>query len=313
MSQCSQHPDRSAGYHCESCGNHLCDECVDSGHALLFCRLCGEQALPLNAAGVGGSSTASAGIASTGSVAGSHVQARQRQKAVSGPYSFGEALFYPFRGLGAFLYVGAILAMLLLAYMPMSLIGRLVLTFLFWSMMIGLQFKIIRTSAEGSVELPDWPEYGDFGERLLDIFAYLFATALLFGPAGVLIWFGRSQVFSTEPNPLFWFLVALLGWLGAALSVVALGAAGRFHRFDVLRIPSHIKALRFTGADGITVANLTFGLGIAVYLLFLALQEIPYVGNIASFGLAAYWIFVSAHFVGVLMRRHIFVLEALYD
>ncbi len=128
-----------------------------------------------------------------------------------------------------------------------------------------------------------------------------------------MVWVGRSQVFITEPNPFFWFLFALLGWLCTALSVMALGAAGRFHRFDVLRIPSHLKALRFTGADGITVANLTFGLGITVYLLDLALQEIPYIGSIASFGLGAYWIFVSAHFIGVLMRRHIFVLEALYD
>ncbi len=140
MSQCNQHPDRGAGYHCESCGNYLCDDCVDSGHALLFCRVCGEQALPVTA-GVSHSTTtvASAGIPSTASVAGSHVQARQRQKAVFGPYSFREALFYPFRGLGAFLYVGAILAMLFLAYVPMLFMGRLVLTFLFWSMMVGLQ------------------------------------------------------------------------------------------------------------------------------------------------------------------------------
>ena len=48
---CATHPTRAATFYCDGCGRRLCDECIESGHRLLFCRHCRERALPLAADG----------------------------------------------------------------------------------------------------------------------------------------------------------------------------------------------------------------------------------------------------------------------
>ena len=44
---CKNHPQLSAQYHCEGCGELLCGNCIEESHVLLLCRICGERAWPL--------------------------------------------------------------------------------------------------------------------------------------------------------------------------------------------------------------------------------------------------------------------------
>lgn len=298
MSQnCAQHPEVAATYQCQGCQSLLCEQCVDSGHALLFCRLCGEQALPLNR-----NQPVTA-------------QERQRRDTVVKPYTFQEALAYPFRGLGLYLYIGAVFVSLMFQVLRAITLGGLAsigLSLGLGWLIIALQFKIVATSAEGKDELPDWPDYSDFVSRLFDLLAYLFIAVLQFGPVAAFAWFGRDQIFTSSPNILFWFVIAVLAWCGNALSLMALGAAGRFDRFDVLLVHCHVRAFLAAGADAVTAANLIYGIGIVVFLLRVTLAQIPFVGAIVSTGLLMYWTFTGPHLVGVVLRRHIFEIEKIY-
>lgn len=46
---CATHPKKRASFVCDGCGELLCWDCVEEGAHLMFCRLCGERALPLDA------------------------------------------------------------------------------------------------------------------------------------------------------------------------------------------------------------------------------------------------------------------------
>jgi len=294
---CVQHPNVAAMFRCDGCGKALCGECIRKGHALLFCTLCGERALPLSE---GQPATA---------------QQVRRLEAVTKPYSFTDALAYPFRGSGLLMFIVAVALMMLIQVMLTFGIGfwRYFFAVGFWSLMIGLQFSIVRTTAEGEDELPEWPDYSDFGERFADILTYVGIALLQFGPAGLYLFLRWETLVAGEPGVFFWAIFALLAWLGAALATMAYGAAGRFARPSILRLDLHTKGFVSGGADAVTAANLTFGLGAAFFVLRLALSAIPILGAILSGIVGAYWFFTSAHIAGVLFRRHIFRLEKLYE
>ena len=294
---CVQHPDVAALFRCDGCGKVLCGDCVRKGHALLFCGLCGERALPLQE-----------GQPAT-------VKQARRHEAVTKPYSFGDAMAYPFRGSGRLMFIVAVVSMMLVQILLTFGMGmwRYLFAAGFWSLMIGLQFSIVRTTAEGDNELPEWPDYSDFGERLADILTYLGIVLLQFGPAALYLFLRMESLVAGEPGLLFWAVFAFLAWLGAALATMAYGAAGRFNRPSILRLDLHTRGFVTGGADAVTAANLTFGLGAGFFVLRLAFSEIPILGAILSGIVGAYWFFTSAHIAGVLFRRHIFALEKMYE
>lgn len=294
---CAQHPAVAAMFRCDGCGKTLCSDCIRKGHALLFCMGCGERALPLNE-----------GQPAT-------VQQARRQEAVTKPYSFMDALAYPFRGSGLLMFIVAVVSMMLVQVMLTFGFGfwRYFFAAAFWSLMIGLQFSIVRTTAEGQDELPEWPDYSDFGERLADILTYVGIALLQFGPAALFLILRMDTLVAGAPGLAFWAIFALLAWLGAALATMAYGAAGRFTRPSILRLDLHTRGFVTGGADAVTAANLTFGMGAAFFVLRLALSEIPILGAILSGIVGAYWFFTSAHIAGVLFRRHIFRLEKMYE
>ena len=294
---CAQHPNVAAMFRCDGCGKTLCGDCIRKGHALLFCGVCGERALPLNE-----------GQPAT-------VQQARRQEAVTKPYSFMDALAYPFRGSGLLMFIVAVVSMMLVQVLLTFGFGlwRYIFAAGFWSLMIGLQFSIVRTTAEGENELPEWPDYSDFGERVADILTYVGIALLQFGPAALFVSLQMDTLVAGEPGLVFWAIFALLAWLGAALATMAYGAAGRFNRPSILRLDLHTRGFFTGGADAVIAANLTFGLGTAFFVLRLALSEIPILGAILSGTVLAYWFFTSAHIAGVLFRRHIFTLEKMYE
>lgn len=294
---CVQHPDVAAMFRCDGCGKTLCGNCIRQGHALLFCTLCGERALPLN----------------EGQPAS--VRELKRHEALTKPYSFADAMTYPFRGSGLLMFIVAVASMMIVQVMLTFGFGlwRYLFAAGFWSLMIGLQFSIVRTTAEGQNELPEWPDYSDFGERMADILTYVGIVLLQLGPAALYLFLRMDTLVSGKPGLVFWGICAVLAWFGAAVATMAYGAAGRFDRPGIFRLDLHARGFLTGGADAVTAANLTFGLGAAFFVLRLALAKIPILGAILSGIVGAYWFFTSAHIAGVLFRRHIFALERLYE
>ena len=294
---CAQHPGVNAAFRCDGCGRLLCEDCIKKGHALLFCSLCGERAMPLDA-----------GQPAT-------VKEVARRQAIAKPYSFQQALFYPFRGVGLYMFLATLASLAFVSFLLQYSGGcySIVLAVGLWSLMVGLQFKIVRSTAEGDDQLPDWPEYMDWGERLGDILIYLVIAVLQFFPVVAFTLLNMGSLLSTEPSLLFWAGFALFAWLGTALGTAAFGAAGRFDRSSVMRVDLHLKALRIGGADSITATNMAFAIGIALFAVRALLQQIPWVGAAAAGILGAYWTFTSAHLAGVLFRRHILDLEKVYE
>ena len=294
---CAQHPGVNAAFRCEGCAKLLCQDCIKKGHALLFCSQCGERAMPLEA--------------------GQPATAREvaRRQAISKPYSFQQALFYPFRGVGLHMFIAALVSLAFVSFLLQYSGGcySIALAVGLWSLMIGLQFKIVRSTAEGDDQLPDWPEYMDWGERFGDILIYLVIAVLQFFPVVAFTLLNMGRLLSPEPSLFFWAGFALFAWIGMALGTVAFGAAGRFDRSSVMRIDLHIKALKIGGSDSVTAANMAFAIGISVFVIRALLQQVPYVGAAAAGVLGAYWTFTSAHLAGVLFRRHILELEKVYE
>lgn len=294
---CAQHPGVAAQFYCDGCGKKLCPDCIRKGHALLFCTLCGERALPLHADQP------------------ADVKGLQRRQAISKSYSFQQALFYPFRGTGLFLFIAALISLGFVTFLLEHGFGIWPIVFAvgLWSLMIGLQFKIVRSTSEGDDELPDWPEYADWGERFMDMLTYLVIAILQFFPVIAFTMLNLGKVLTPEPSLLFWAGFSVLAWLGTALGTVAFGAAGRFYRSSALRIDLHFRALRIGGADSVTATNVVFAAGIVLFVARVLLQQIPIVGAAAAGVLGAYWTFTSAHLAGVLFRRHILELEKIYE
>ncbi|HXU29690.1 MAG TPA: B-box zinc finger protein [Thermoanaerobaculia bacterium] len=293
---CVRHQETVALYRCEGCQSLLCGECAELGHALIFCRLCGERAMLL----------ASDRPASSR-------EARRREVLVR-PYGLGQALLYPFRGFGRYLFLAALVCKWGIEFLVRYSFGcfSYALAAGFWSLLVGLQLKIARSSAEGGEELPDWPDYFSWGERMADILVYLVIQLWQYGLVALYVALGWRTLVAAEPSLPFWFGLAVLFWLGTAAGMMAFGAAGRFLPDNVLRIDRHVRAFRACGSDAVRFTNLLFGIGALVWLARIGLKGIPIAGGMIAGILGTYWIFVAPHLAGLLFRRHLARLEEIY-
>lgn len=295
---CATHADRVAIYQCDGCAKPLCAECVQASHALFLCRLCGERAIPL------------------GGVGPATVKEHAKRQRLSRRYTLAQAFFYPFRGFGLYMFLGTLVSMAIVEFAVRFGIGcfPFLLAIAFWSLMVGLQFKIVDTTAEGGDELPDWPNYLSVGERIPDVLAYVGIAVLQFAPmAAYFFLVGPEQLLTDDPSLLYWIGFSTFGWLGSAMALVALGAAGRFGPGTALRVDLHLRAFVAAGREALVISNLVFVLGIAVWVVRLALRAVPLAGAAVAGTLGAYWIFTSAHLAGLLVRRNAVVFEELYD
>lgn len=294
---CSLHPEAPATYRCDGCDQTLCDACVDAGHALFLCRRCGERALPLDAQRQ------------------AVVREQRFHEKLARPYGLRDAFLYPFRGMGLFGFLATLLSMAFVSFVLRFGIGcyPLLLALAFWSLLAGLQFKIARTTADGDTELPDWPEYFAWSERLAELVTYLALAVLQFAPLALWVLLGASSgLLGFEPSLPFWIGFAACGWLGTTLWVVAFAATARFGGLTALRFDAHLRALRAAGGEGIAMANRVFAIGGLLFLLRGLLDGVPIAGAAAAGTVGAYWLFTSAHLSGLLYRRHRGEFESIY-
>ncbi|MCH9651018.1 MAG: B-box zinc finger protein [Deltaproteobacteria bacterium] len=299
---CSEHPDAKAPFRCESCQRLLCDACIDEGHALQLCSHCGERALPVSGAPP------------------TSLREQRKQQVLDRPYSLKEAFLYPFRGLGAYVFVAALLSFGLANFVLMySIFFILTLVFyiFFLAFMASFQFKIVRTSADGDDELPDWPDFSDLWERLSDLLAVVAIWLLRYSLVFVLVLaVGLERLLEVAMRPhqiWFWAALAICLWLGSALSVMAKGAAGTYDRIDLIQLHLHYKGFRGAGADAVTTTNLVFGVEALLLILSAVLsQGIPVLGSLIAGVLSVYWFLTGPHLIGVLFRRHRRLMDDLY-
>jgi len=299
---CATHSQTVARFQCDGCRKLLCDACIEESHRLLLCKLCGERALPLH----------------TDAPATTTERRQTAIPAAVGPYGLRETLLYPFRGSGLIMFViSLIIAGITTFLAKYSIFGcaALVLWLLWMSLLIGIQFKIVESTAKWENELPDWPQYFSVGERVVEVLTYLVIVLLNFGPlVAFVLAFGWQGLMTMKPSLAFWLGAAAAFWLGTALSVMAWGGAALHWRRSALRIDQHVKALLATGGDGLKTVNLTFVLfGVVVLARALMAKHLPLLGVLLSGVLGIYWTFVAPHLVGVLFRRHAAALHEVYE
>ena len=276
---CRVHPASPAAFLCDGCGAPLCPACVEEGHRLIFCRLCGERALPLAA-----------------------------------------ALRYPFHGLGLYLtvtYVALMTALDLVASASrllglVTLMPRIVVMLLLPAML----FAIVRTTAAGDIELPDWPEFVHPVERLREWFWGLGIAAGALLPLAALLSLSRCSTLGllTGEAGIGCVLLLVAGMAaGAPLALFGLGAVGTYESgWLSWRIDLHLRALAETGAEGLRTVALVTAVGLAGELLAWLLRGLPLLGALLSHALGAYALFTGPHLVGLLFRRRRAALAAIY-
>ena len=297
---CTAHPEEAAIYECNGCKKLLCEECIEEGHRLLFCRHCGEMAIPLAGA-----------PASTPELA--------RERKVTAVYTFTDALGYPFRGLGLYLFVGYVLLVMLLGVAgQIPGVGCVVFVFQLLILLIlpGFLFAIVRTSAEGETELPDWPDFSEYGERFGEWFAFVLVTTMAMLPLTALLYAGDCGFLTLlfgEWGLGCWALVALGLVAAVMLWVPGVGAVGTYASGWLgWRADLHVEALYRVWEDAWRTIALLAGLWFASIVLRVVLAFLPVMGAISAVGLSFYTLLLGAHLIGLLFRRNTKMLEAVY-
>ena len=299
---CAAHPQVAATFHCDGCGRLLCSACVEHGHRLIFCRHCRERALPLDAS-----------LPAT-------VPELKRAAARAHPTTWLEALRYPLRGQGSMVfwaYLGLMIAFVLLSVVPLA--GLLVCGFraAIALLLPGLLYAIVRRTAEGDDELPDWPDVGVAGERLYEVFTFLATIAVAFVPAALALRLSGCALLDllggAEGAASCRWAVAAGIMLGLPLAVPMFGSLAVYQHVDLLlRLDLHVSALAATGRDGVGTVLLTYAVLAGSRLLGYALHGFPLLGGALAAAVAAYGTFAGAHLVGLMFRQHAAALDAIY-
>lgn len=308
---CARHPAAAAAHRCDGCGELLCAECVEEGHRLLFCRLCGERALPLDDDG-------------RPAAAPRNIVERRRAAVARSAvgYGFAEALAYPFRGYGAYGFWGFVVLLVVLDLVerafPLGLGGLAtwVPRVLIVLLLPAFLFAIANSTARGQNELPDWPDF-DFWSLVRSLFLFLLATAVSLLPLLALAWLadcGPLALLAGESSLGFCLLVAAVGaLLAVALWIPAFGSTALYDTFGAFyRLDMHVPALLVAPAEAAATTALLALLLVLRAVLPALFSLVPLVGGILGAAVAAYTLFTGAHLVGVYFRRHWGELETLY-
>lgn len=307
---CVTHPGAAAGFRCDGCGALLCEACVETGHRLLFCRRCGERALPL------------AGTAASVEVAAGTIMERRRERIVraAAGYGLGDALLYPVRGSNAGTFWVFVLVLVALDLVG-SVVGLGLAAFaaagLVWLLVPRFLFSVANHTAQGRDELPDWPDL-DVWELFRTALLFAFTTAVCLLPGFLLLrlaGFNLTGLWTGEQSFAAFLLLLALGCvLAVALWVPAFGAVALYDTFmAALRLDLHARALAVAPGEAAAITAVLAGLlfvGTAVRLL---LAFLPLVGAVLSTAVLAYTLFTGAHLVGVYFRRRWTALEDVYQ
>lgn len=298
---CATHPDVPATYRCDGCARLLCADCVVAGHRLLTCPDCGELAVSV--------------AAKTAVTAPQLAENRRLDR----PYSLLDALSYVFRGRGLYVfgsYLGVLAVLGFLGIFPLVGCIAWLLTAIFVLIVLtlvpGALFAITRTTAKGDNELPDWPDFSAFGERLAEVFDFVVIGLISALPLVAMVRLAGCSGWGQMPAHCW--LVLVLGWfLAMTLWVPAFCAVAVFQEgWLAIRLDLHLRALFAGGFDLVATALMATVLVVLGQALSTLLAFLPLVGVIASAAAGMYGWFTAAHLVGLYYRRRRGELEGIY-
>lgn len=102
--------------------------------------------------------------------------------------------------------------------------------------------------------------------------------------------------------------------MGAALWIPAFGSvAVTFSPWWALRIDLHFRALFEVGSDAWKTFGLLAGLMTARIVISRVLAPVPLLGTVVQIAIGAYTLFLGAHLIGLLFRRHANTLDSIYS
>jgi hypothetical protein len=241
---------------------------------------------------------------------------RERHRRLLAAYGPREALGYPLRGLGQYLFFGWI-AIATLRHLPGPL-G-------FWPWVVslavavlapGLLLAIVRTTMEGATELPDWPDFFEAGERMSEIGACVLLAVVAMLPAIALLGFvgcrPETVVAGAWAASCWWAVfVGIAAGVPLGLGGLATVAVTQ-SAWSALRLDLHLRLLAATAPDSWRAAGSVAGLLIASEVLQLVLRPLPVVGGIAAAALGIYGVLLAPHLLGLVLRRRMPAVEGLY-
>lgn len=304
---CATHPRAGAPYRCDGCAQLLCVDCVSEGHRLLFCRLCGERALPL---------APSAAATAPG-------QRAAARRAAAATYTFTDALTYPLRGTGgyAFWSVVAVLGLLGLAQLlpvlgilagAVGAIFGIALLFL----LPRFLFAIAATTAQGEDELPDWPDF-DVWDLVAGALHFVAIAFLCLAPTWALlevagcglgdVLLGRASAGRCLAPLAGGFVLAVGLWVPAFGAAAVHQTPWLFFRLDL-----HARAVLVAPAEWARAVAMLSALLVAGVVLPILVGWLPLVGSLAGTAVQLYALFLGAHLAGVWFRRNAGPLERIY-
>ncbi len=246
---------------------------------------------------------------------GTEAAALRRQHAFASAYSWKQVLLYPFRSTGFIAFWGIFLALEILDGLPA--VGRVfgILRLLVPLAVLGLVLGIVRATLEGKTDLPPWSTLLDLRRWVLDFLLWVAIAAVAVLPLVLfVVASGWHALLSSDGGPLGWWIAALLGWLAAAIVVLACGGAGAFGNRQIPRFVRHARALRAGERDTLLAINIVFGVVVAIVVLRATFVPfIPWIGSPLAAGLEAWGLLAVPHMIGVVVRRHHLELARLYS
>ncbi|MFN7940849.1 MAG: hypothetical protein U0X73_04575 [Thermoanaerobaculia bacterium] len=234
------------------------------------------------------------------------------------PYGFAEALAFCLRGQGPLLLAGYVVFMVAAGAIRAigGCLAQLALLLAVAFLTPGMLFEIVRQSAAGETEPPDWPDFFDYGERFREIWRFALVVAVSLVPTIVLLRLSGCdgmEFLRGERGPGCWSALVLGTALGVPIGVFAFGAAG-LHRTAWLafRLDLHLRALASLPVEGLRTSGLLAALLVVSQLADWLLRGIPLLGGTIEHAISAYTLFTGAHLVGILFRHHAENLERIY-
>lgn len=287
---CRYHPRSLAQYCCPKCKRFFCDLCVSTRHEnhkpVHHCRSCGVKCKPVRSA--------------------SSPDSRE-------PFarSVGKAFAYPLIGSGWMLIMGGTFLMVLVDVALkfagfagfLGLLALLVLSLFGGGYIFSYLKSIVLTSAQGAKEMPDWPDFNDWGsDVILPFFQGLGLLAFCYGPAlALLIYAGVTE------NPIMSLGALGLGLLGLAYFPMAMLSVSMFDGLvgltPVVVLPSIIRVpVHYLAATAILLAVALAGITLAVLLEWLV--PIPILPGVLGYAILFYAVVVEARILGVLYHTN---------
>ena len=203
---------------------------------------------------------------------------------------------YPFRGGGTVTFIiGAIFFWILQFVAVFSIFGFLVAIFI-GGYLAAYIIKIINSSAVGEAKLPEWPDFTNFWDSIINTYLLVVATNVVaFAPAliyfVIMFWQGMQSFIP-------FYLLLLLGLLYIPMGLLAVALCNSVKALNPrLVIPSIFRVFR---EYFIVCVALVLLLGLRTLIVTFLVSPIPIIGSIVDVFVSLYFLILEARIIGLM-------------